>query len=485
MKYKLIFLVTIATILFHCDKSNSSSDNDKSNITNAIIIEKMEATSTFLDGAKYQVQNVFQGGEWRSYPMVNGNEGVMLYFLDKAHLNDDQVKLGAYVSTMQVECSSFKKAVLYIDGSYSGQRDCNKEIKLNRTVRSLFIQSAPEQSTEPVAVSISSIRFFDTNGKEQNVVFPRALEASVKASSIVAPTEAYHPFYVFDGRTGFGWVEGKKDAGIGEGLTIDFKNSAKFTGLEIYTGYQRSKTHFDKNAAVTELEISVDGQESFKVPVKSKMDSQRVNFPKAIQGKKLSIKIAGVRKGSKWQDTVISEITFLNGAQRYTVFDQAYVDYTKSILKKIKGSSLEKVVGANLFYGIQCEADSEDITFILRPNGSFVYWYNYLPMDGVTKKKLRDGNWMIKKTAKGKSIIQIFGRNREVSQGVEINEDVPYGWQNVDRKKDYIFSDKNLSVEVVPFQGFEKNSQEASCNQGKFQNQVKVKGSTIKADFPM
>ena len=484
MKLKLVFtsVTVFIFVLFFAVQAGAKGQD------NTIYIEKLEATSTDLKAYRYRAQNIFQKGEWRSYPMVNGNEGVMLYFLDKAHLKDDQVKLGSYVYTMKVECSSFKKMVLYIDGAYRGRYDCTKEVKLNRTVRSLFIQSQPEKSSKPVAVSIASIQFFDKKGKRQNVVFPRALEGSVKASSVVEPAEAYQPFYVFDSRAGFGWVEGKKDAGIGEGLTIDFKKNVKLTGLEIYTGYQRSKTHFDKNAAPTELEISFDGRRGVKVPVKSMMNSQRVIFPKAIQGKKLSIKIAGVRKGSKWQDTVISEITFLKGNQRYTVYDQAFVDYTKGVLKKVKGSSLEKVVGANLFYATDCEMTTMNETFLLRPNGSFVYWYNF-DEDGDVRKKLRDGNWMIKKTSKGKSIIQIFGRYKEIEKRTEYNYDAPYGsaefYRNIDKNKDYIFSDKNLSFEIVPFEGYQKNSQDGCCNQGKFKNQVKVKGSTIKVDFPL
>ena len=33
---------------------------------------------------------------------------------------------------------------------------------------------------------------------------------------MLAPSDAYHPGYLFDGRLDFGWVEGVKGPGIGE-----------------------------------------------------------------------------------------------------------------------------------------------------------------------------------------------------------------------------------------------------------------------------
>ena len=42
---------------------------------------------------------------------------------------------------------------------------------------------------------------------------PRTLAATAKASSVLAPADAYHPGYLFDGRLDFGWVEGVKGPG--------------------------------------------------------------------------------------------------------------------------------------------------------------------------------------------------------------------------------------------------------------------------------
>lgn len=480
--------MVLASILVAFTVNCKEKTQQNIDTTNGVFIEKMEATSVSLDGIKYGPQNVFGGGEWRSYPVSNGGEGMMIYFLDESNLNTQAVRLGSSIHSLKVNCSNVKRLKLYVNGSVHSYTDCGTTKQMEANIRSLFIQGVQDRAAGAKPMIISSIEFYDQNGEKRPVVFPRPIVGAIKASSTLAPQEAYRPYFIFDGRTGFGWVEGKSDAGIGEGISISLNESIKITGMEIYTGYQRSPSHFEKNAAPTSLTISGDDNKPLSVTLANQMDSQRVQFSSPITGKNISIKIAGVRKGSKWQDTVISEITFLDGNNRYTIFDPASIQNAKSTLEQIKGSSLEQVVGNNLQIITDCEMDYFKKQLLLRPNGSFVYW-DIVELDDGEKitNKLRDGNWLVKNVGADKSVIEIFGRYKEIEKGSSIDYDEPYGsenrYQSINTEKDYIFSDKNMEVTVSPFTIEEPYLK--MCNGEGIKYKVHIEGSTISTDLFM
>src|SRR5689334_3966630 len=62
---------------------------------------------------------------------------------------------------------------------------------------------------------------------------PRKTHGKVTVSSVLAPADAYHPGFLFDGRLDFGWVEGSKGTGEKEWLEVKLDAPVTVTALEI------------------------------------------------------------------------------------------------------------------------------------------------------------------------------------------------------------------------------------------------------------
>ena len=98
-------------------------------------------------------------------------------------------------------------------------RDPVKERPLDRAplpggeygLRSVFLRIAEQNDTRDRSC-IGKVAFL--RGEIPLAVRPpRSVPGRVTASSTLAPADAYHPSYLFDGRLDFGWVEGAKGLG--------------------------------------------------------------------------------------------------------------------------------------------------------------------------------------------------------------------------------------------------------------------------------
>jgi len=439
--FLILFIILIGIAPTACKEK-------KVDYANAIYIEKMEATSTEFGGQKYKVQNIFTKGSWRSLSMKNASEGVQIYFLNETSLGNSAVLLGTNkIASIVVECNQ-ESYSFYLNGSRTSSRKCGEKIETKSygTMNTLFFQATLKEENN--FFEIESVQFFSENGQQYSVIYPEPLEGKVEATSILTPAEAYQPSYVFDGRTGFGWVEGKKDAGEGETLSILLQKELTIDGFEIYTGYQRSLSHFEKNSAPTKFAVSMDGGQPVITEVSSSMGSQRVRLPSPMKGKNLAFTIKGVRKGSMWQDTVISELTLLNGPQRYTIIDKKFEEMTRDTINKIKGTVLAQVVGNQLtWYPVELSTE----TFLLRPNGSFVMFIESSDGEGTKKERILDGNWLIKSSGAENAVIEIFGRDKQIEEFTSYDGD-PYSddWGKTEKtSQEVIFSEKNLSLDLI------------------------------------
>ena len=435
-------------------------------LTNAVVVEKMYATST--DGFTNHVTNIFGSGSWKSYPMKQGVEGIMIYLADTATLGKPgAVQLGAYIKSIEIGCSNSHYNEIIINGSEKEYWQCNSALLIDKHVSSLFLK---EQPGNEGSFDIDEVKFLDEKGATRPVIFPEVLKGKVTASSTLEPTSAYAAYLIFDGKPEFAWAEGKKgnDPGTGENITITLDKEIELTGFEIYPGYQRSVSHFLKNAAPVSLLIS-NGSSSESAKYVNAMGSQRILLNKPLKGKKFTLSIEKVRKGSKWQDTLISEMVLLSGQNRYSVYDSSVEKQKSDLMAKIKGTNLERVVG----YGINdfCTSknkntkaddeqyDSKDIIFLLRPNGSFVIWDNRHWSENTSgsvgkSSVVMDGNWIIKSAGKDSSTIEIFGRLIEIKETAEFNSsDSMYGFDEkelagfvTEKENEHIFSEKNLVI---------------------------------------
>ena len=123
-----------------------------------------------------------------------------------------------------------------------------------------------------------------------------------------------------DFRLDTAWVEGRKDYGIGEGITFTFE--AKSIGHDNYTvrgfrianGYVKSRELWADNSRIKTLKLYADNKPFAVVKLSDVYGFQAVNFPDVKLSRKKStaikLEIVEVYPGRKFQDTSIAEINF-------------------------------------------------------------------------------------------------------------------------------------------------------------------------------
>jgi hypothetical protein len=233
---------------------------------------------------------------------------------------------------------------------------------------------------------------------------PRTIPATVQASSVLEPAAAYHPGYLFDGRTDFGWVEGAEGLGVGETLSIAFEGPVQISGLDLWNGYQRSQDHFSKNARLAAVELRIDGGEPQLLRVADTQGAQQLALAAPAEGQRLELRVAEVVAGSRYEDLVISELR-LRDAQGPLGLRTQDLDHQEQALRaRIQGHELDRIVDRT-WRGL-C---NEQTRLTLRSNHSFVSYgqEDQGPDDSVSE--VFDGAWVDGELGPPASI-QTFGR---------------------------------------------------------------------------
>lgn len=145
---------------------------------------------------------------------------------------------------------------------------------------------------------------------------------SVEASSVLAPQgkKSYTGKKLIDGKYSTAWVEGVEGVGIGESITLHWKNAVSVSGLALYNGYLASKELYDKNGKVTkvrvdfgndtiiEKDIYVSDITDFGKDSIEKNCATYINLDEAVSTDRIIITILDAEMGTECDDTAISEI---------------------------------------------------------------------------------------------------------------------------------------------------------------------------------
>ena len=136
----------------------------------------------------------------------------------------------------------------------------------------------------------------------------------IKASSSL--NDSYKAKFANDLSYKTAWVEGKKDEGIGEYLEYYFKNdSPRITEIIISNGYMKSEETWKNNNRVKKLKLYVNGVPFGILNLKDSRTDQYFSVGTLGHNKNgtdlvLKFEILEVYKGSKYNDTAITEIYF-------------------------------------------------------------------------------------------------------------------------------------------------------------------------------
>ena len=136
----------------------------------------------------------------------------------------------------------------------------------------------------------------------------------IKASSSLG--DSYKAEFANDLSYKTAWVEGKKDEGIGEYLEYYFKNdSPRITEIIISNGYMKSEETWKNNNRVKKLKLYVNSVPFGILNLKDSRTNQYFSVGTLRHNKNgtdliLKFEILEVYKGSKYNDTAITEIYF-------------------------------------------------------------------------------------------------------------------------------------------------------------------------------
>jgi hypothetical protein len=138
----------------------------------------------------------------------------------------------------------------------------------------------------------------------------------IRASSVLKPQgeNTYGAKNAHDFTLNHAWVEGVSGYGIGEYIEYVFpKNNPTVTTVEIFNGYVKSEKAWLENSRIKKLKMYVNGKPYAILNLKDTKAQQRFDIGKlknATADLVIRFEIIDVYKGTKWGDTVLSELEF-------------------------------------------------------------------------------------------------------------------------------------------------------------------------------
>ncbi len=366
--------------------------------TTGLFLQALVATSG-ADAAKVLDGDAGTGWRPRGDPE---NEGLLLRFEQPVRVLEAKVQLCADSGAATIHS--------YLDGSDNTLTRVNPGgfVKLPwrggveaPAFKSLFLRAGSVAG----ALCVAEVALTLPPEVQGPVRPPRSRVARVEASSVLEPADAYHPGYLFDGRTDFGWVEGAEGLGVGEELTLSFKSPVKIAALEVWNGYQRSEDHFKKNARLSSLTLNVDSRPPVTLQVADTMGPQRLELPEPVSASRLRLGIAGAVPGSRYEDLVISELRLHDAQGALSVATPDLGQRQKALQEQVAGELLSQVVDKS-WTGF-CD-DSE--TLKLRSNHSFVHYSAVAEGPDDSVREVFDGAWVVDEQGPGTAGVQLYGR---------------------------------------------------------------------------
>lgn len=266
---------------------------------------------------------------------------------------------------------------------------------------------------------LERLSLLDVNGKAVVVQTPRVVEGTAVASSTLSPALSYGVMNLFDSRFEYAWASHKQSTGVE--LTFSFLKEETVEKIMIWNGYQRSDVHCQANSRVKKLRVTGDGGYDFVIPVADQMGSQMLDLPRPFRGKMLKLSVAEAYEGKAYQDLVISELRFFDGAKWFLLNPLTSIQAISTQHRKEFGkSSLTEILNKDL------ETDYDfGWTLRLRADGS-VY------LDGSEKAGSKGsdmrrfvsglGNYEVLSSDQKQGVrLRVFGFLRESIQKVEFD----------------------------------------------------------------
>ena len=280
----IVLSVWITQIIIN-KKDSTSDDNSKEEIVETSVVD--EDNSNYSDFDKEQIRNTINDAD--ALAMNGDYQGALAKIKTARAIYPDSKALA-------------KKEEEYSNHLNEGTKQDHAS---SDEVNSNAIQAQIVQESSQRESSISADVHIDFPPVYMDAV------SNVTATSFLIEKKhniSHDPFYVIDGTLENAWVEGVKGQGKGESLTMFLDNTYEISGFIIYAGYQKTEETYKRNSRPKQIRISFSSGQYVDIVLNDYYGEQRVSFSSVVESSSISFTLLSVYPGSKYQDTVISEI---------------------------------------------------------------------------------------------------------------------------------------------------------------------------------
>lgn len=136
--------------------------------------------------------------------------------------------------------------------------------------------------------------------------------SSIEASSTYSGDRATHiTSNLTDKDPKTNWTEGVLGNGEGESVVFYCLEQHSFVGFTIRAGNHFDDSYYENNARPKTITLSFSDGSAREFTLQDKKEMQIFYFDQPVDAKSVCLTITSVYAGKKWEDTVISDITFL------------------------------------------------------------------------------------------------------------------------------------------------------------------------------
>ena len=135
--------------------------------------------------------------------------------------------------------------------------------------------------------------------------------SSIEASSYLEEEDydiSHDADKIIDGDNKTAWCENANGDGIGETITISLSEDCVIHGIKILNGYQKSDDLYYKNSRPSSLDIYFSDGQYESINLTDNLGWQTFDFDNYYISNTIEISIQDVYPGSKYDDTLITEI---------------------------------------------------------------------------------------------------------------------------------------------------------------------------------
>ena len=211
-------------------------------------------------------------------------------------------------------------ALIVLIGRANTSRRASEEQKAREEAAAAASLSAQEQAKQEQEALLSALKGMDNfrlrTDEAEFSAYQGVKPASCNASSVLVGTtgKSYGTEYLFDADLATSWQEGEDGDGIDVSITSVFASKAQIKGIAFWNGSEISQEKFEANNRLKDITVSVScgGQTySASYTLQDAMGEQVILFDQPVPMESVLIRIDSVYNGSVYQDTVLSELSFL------------------------------------------------------------------------------------------------------------------------------------------------------------------------------